>query len=72
MTATFAARLTPPTAVDIDRLAVDFLALEEKTDQAYAIALALDEPHERMKEELIAWWKSSVGDRCHLWSVDLY
>jgi hypothetical protein len=37
MTATVVARLgTPPTAVDIDRLAVEFLALEEKTDQAYA------------------------------------
>jgi hypothetical protein len=29
------------------------VALEEKTDQAYAIALALDEPHERMKERLV-------------------
>src|ERR1700746_370184 len=54
MTATVVARLgAPPTAVDIDRLAMEFLALEEKTDQAYAIALALDEPHERMKEQLI-------------------
>jgi hypothetical protein len=26
--------LTPPTAVDIDRLALEFLALEQKTDQA--------------------------------------
>jgi hypothetical protein len=43
----------PPSAADIDRLAVEFLALEEKTDQAYAIALALDEPHERMKERLV-------------------
>jgi hypothetical protein len=54
MTATVVARLgTPPTAADIDRLAVEFLALEAKTDQAYAIALALDEPHERMKERLV-------------------
>jgi hypothetical protein len=53
MTATVAARLAAPTAVDIDRLAVEFLALEEKTDHAYAIALALDEPHEKMKERLI-------------------
>jgi hypothetical protein len=54
MTATLVARLdTPPTAVDIDRLAVEFLELEAKTDQAYAIVLALDEPHERMKERLV-------------------
>jgi hypothetical protein len=54
MTATVAARLgAPPTAADIDRLAVEFLALEAKTDQAYAVALALDEPHERMKERLV-------------------
>jgi hypothetical protein len=54
MTATLAVRLeTPPTAADIDRLALEFLALEAKTDHAYAIALALDEPHERMKERLI-------------------
>src|ERR1700746_2492824 len=54
MTATVVALLgTPPTAVDIDRLAMEFLALEEKTDQAYAIALAVDEPHEKMKERLI-------------------
>jgi len=33
MTATLVARLdTPPTAVDIDRLAVQFLELEDKTD----------------------------------------
>jgi hypothetical protein len=54
MTGTVVARLgAPPTAVDIDRLAVEFLALEAKTDHAYAIALALDEPHERMKERLV-------------------
>src|ERR1700757_1352483 len=54
MTATVVARLgAPPTAVDIDRLAMEFLALEEKTDQAYAIALAVDEPHEKMKERLV-------------------
>jgi hypothetical protein len=54
MTATLAVRLkTPPTAADIDRLAVEFLALEEKTDKAYAVALALDEPHERLREQLI-------------------
>jgi hypothetical protein len=54
MTATFAVRPgASPTAIDIDRLAVQFLELEAKTDQAYAIATALDEPHERMKEQLI-------------------
>jgi hypothetical protein len=54
MTAPVAARLeTPPTATDIDSLAVEFLELEDKTDRAYAVAVALDEPHERMKEELI-------------------
>jgi len=54
MTATLAARLdTPPTAVDIDRLAVQFLELEQKADEAYKIATELDEPHEKMKEELI-------------------
>ena len=54
MTATLAARLdTPPTAVDIDRLAVQFLELEQKVDDAYKIATALDAPHEKMKEELI-------------------
>ena len=54
MTATLAARLdTPPTAVDIDRLAVQFLDLEDKADQAYKIATALDAPHEKMKDELI-------------------
>jgi len=35
------------------RLAVDFLELEQKADEAYKIATSLDEPHERMKEELI-------------------
>src|SRR6266581_4563006 len=41
MTATLAARLdTPPTAVDIDRLAMEFLALESKVDGAYKIASA--------------------------------
>jgi hypothetical protein len=54
MTATLAARLeTPPTAVDIDRLAMEFLVLESKVDDAYKIATALDEPHEKMKAELI-------------------
>jgi hypothetical protein len=54
MTATLAARLeTPPTAGDIDRLAMEFLALDSKVDDAYKIATALDEPHEKMKEELI-------------------
>jgi len=54
MTATLAARPdTPPTAVDIDRLAVQFLDLEQKTDEAYKIAASLDGPHEEMKEELI-------------------
>jgi hypothetical protein len=54
MTATLAARLdTPPTAVDIDRLAMEFLALESKVDDAYKIATSLDAPHEKMKEELI-------------------
>jgi hypothetical protein len=54
MTATLAARLdTPPTAVDIDRLAIQFLDLESKVDDAYKIATELDEPHEKMKGELI-------------------
>jgi hypothetical protein len=42
-----------PTAVEVDRLSIEFLDLEKKVDQAYKIATALDEPHERMKEELI-------------------
>src|SRR5205807_1502691 len=37
----------------IDRLAVQFLELEQKVDDAYKIATALDAPHEKMKEELI-------------------
>jgi len=43
----------PPTAADVDRWAIQFLELEKKVDQAYAIAVALDEPHERMREDLI-------------------
>ena len=43
----------PPSAVEIDRLAVQFLDLEKKVDQAYKIAVELDEPYERLKEQLI-------------------
>jgi hypothetical protein len=37
----------------VDRWAIQFLELEKRVDQAYAIAVALDEPHERMREDLI-------------------
>jgi hypothetical protein len=54
MTATLAVPLdSPPTAVDIDRLAIKFLELEQKVDEAYKIATELDEPHEKFKEQLI-------------------
>jgi hypothetical protein len=43
----------PPTAADVDRLAIQFLALESKADEAYKIAVSLDEPHERMREDLV-------------------
>jgi hypothetical protein len=42
-----------PTAVDIDHLAARFLHLEEKVDRAYKIAMQWDEPHEKLKDELI-------------------
>jgi hypothetical protein len=54
MSATLAASLKrPPTAADIDRLAESFLSLEAKADEAYKIAVSLDEPHERMREDLV-------------------
>ena len=43
-------RLTP---VDIDRLAAEFLELESKVDELYKLAVTADEPHERMREQLI-------------------
>jgi hypothetical protein len=42
-----------PSAVEVDRLAIEFLALESKVDDAYRVAVAADEPYEYMKEELI-------------------
>jgi hypothetical protein len=43
----------PPTAADVDRLAIQFLELEKTVDEAYKVAVAADEPHERMREDLI-------------------
>jgi hypothetical protein len=43
-------RLTP---VDIDRLAAEFLQLESKVDELYKLAVTADEPHEKMREQLI-------------------
>jgi hypothetical protein len=54
LSATLAARVQQaPTAAEIDKLPIEFLELEEKVGQAYKIAVAADEPHERMREELI-------------------
>jgi hypothetical protein len=54
MSATLAAGVQrAPAAAEIDRLAIEFLELEEKVDQAYKIAIAADEPHERMREDLV-------------------
>jgi hypothetical protein len=43
----------PPTAPDVDRLAMQFLELEKKVDEAYKSAVELDESHERMRENLV-------------------
>ena len=42
-----------PTPVQVDRLANEFLEREKKVDEAYRIAVAADEPYERMKEDLV-------------------
>jgi hypothetical protein len=52
------ATMSPPprtrlTAIDIDRLAAEFLELESKVDELYKLAVTADEPHERMREQLI-------------------
>ena len=54
MTASAAATaLNAPSAVEVDRLASRFLELEKTVDEAYKVAVAADEPYERMKEDLV-------------------
>ena len=48
-----ATALNAPSAVEVDRLANRFLELEKTVDEAYQVAVAADEPYERMKEELV-------------------
>jgi hypothetical protein len=51
LTASLPTRLTP---VDINRLAAKFFELESKVDELYKLAVTADEPHERLREQLIA------------------
>jgi hypothetical protein len=43
----------PPGRAEVDHLALEFFDLERRADEAYKVAIALDEPHEQMKERLI-------------------